>query len=284
MNAEILAPETGARMTQTAGDVLEAPRRRRRGRIAWTQTLARLGAAILFVALWAFVAGRYVETFYLPEPSAVAQELKDWIADGTLWDNITATLVPAAEGFLIGGVSALVLGYVFAMSKHVAMVLEPFVAAAYGVPVVALVPLLILWLGIGRGLAVGVSAIVVFFLIFYNVYFGLRDVKQEFIDQVRIAGASRWDLVTRVRVPSALVWVVASLKLAVPHALVGVVVAEFLTGSEGLGHLLAANAGQFNSAGTFAAVVVLTAISFLLDRLVFLFTRRALMWKDASGS
>ncbi|BAH31533.1 ABC transporter permease [Rhodococcus erythropolis] len=256
--------------------------KKKRQRKSWIQTSSRLGAVVVFLILWSVAAGTLVDTFYLPEPTAVAEEIWDWILDGSLWTNIMATMVPAAQGFLIGGISALVLGYLFAMSKTVSMVLEPFVAAAYGIPVVALVPLLILWLGIGRSLAVGVSAIVVFFLIFYNVYFGIKDVKQEFIDQVRIAGASQWDLVMRVRLPSALVWVVASLKLAVPHALVGVVVAEFLTGSEGLGFMLSSNAAQFNAAGTFASVVVLAAISFALDRIVFMISRRALMWKETA--
>ena len=232
--------------------------KKKRQRKSWIQTSSRLGAVVVFLILWSVAAGTLVDTFYLPEPTAVAEEIWDWILDGSLWTNIMATMVPAAQGFLIGGISALVLGYLFAMSKTVSMVLEPFVAAAYGIPVVALVPLLILWLGIGRSLAVGVS------------------------DQVRIAGASQWDLVMRVRLPSALVWVVASLKLAVPHALVGVVVAEFLTGSEGLGYMLSSNAAQFNAAGTFASVVVLAAISFALDRIVFMISRRALMWKETA--
>ncbi|TWH10293.1 NitT/TauT family transport system permease protein [Rhodococcus rhodochrous J45] len=281
MNIEtVVTPERDEAVAQVA--TAEKPARKKRGRKAWIQTSSRLGAVVLFLVLWSLAAGTLVDTFYLPEPTEVAGEIRDWIVDGSLWTNIMATMVPAAQGFLIGGISAIVLGYLFAMSKVVSMVLEPFVAAAYGIPVVALVPLLILWLGIGSSLAVGVSAIVVFFLIFYNVYFGIRDVKQEFIDQVRIAGASQWDLVTRVRIPSALVWVVASLKLAVPHALVGVVVAEFLTGSEGLGYMLSSNAAQFNAAGTFASVVVLAAISFALDRIVFLISRRALMWKEAA--
>ena len=87
---------------------------------------------------------------------------------------------------------------------------------------------------------------------------------------------------SRTRLPSALVWVVAGMKVAVPHSIVGVVVAEFLTAHQGLGFLLSSNAAQFIAAGTFAAVSMLAAISFVLDRLLFLLTRRALMWKEAS--
>ena len=159
---------------------------------------------------------------------------------------------------------------------------EHYITALYGIPIISLVPLLILWFGIGQELAVSVAVLASFFLMFYNVYFGLREVSQTLVDQVRIAGGSGWDVAWRVRIPSALVWVVAGMKVAVPHSLVGVVVAEFLTGNKGLGVLLSSNASQFNAAGTFAAVLVLAAISFVMDRMLFAMTRRALMWKEAN--
>jgi NitT/TauT family transport system permease protein len=167
------------------------------------------------------------------------------------------------------------------MWRYGSTVLEPFIAGMYGIPIIALVPLMILWMGIGEGLAIGVAALASFFLMFYNVYFGIREVSQSLIDQVLIAGGSKWDIALRVRLPSALIWVVAGTKVAVPHSVVGVVVAEFLTGNRGLGFMLSSNANQFNSAGTFAAVAMLALISFSLDRLMFVLTRRALMWKEA---
>jgi NitT/TauT family transport system permease protein len=241
----------------------------------------RLAVLVVAIVLWQLTAGTLVDAFYLPTPAQVLTELVEWISDGTLFANIVATLVPAAEGFLIASAAALILGYVLAVAKPVADVLEPYISALYGVPIIALVPLMILWAGIGQGLAISVAALAAFFLMFYNAYFGIREVSQVLIDQVLIAGGSKWDIAFRVRLPSALVWLVAATKLAVPHALVGVVVAEFLTGNRGLGFLLASNANQFNAAGTFAAVAVLAAITFLLDRLLFVLTRRALLWKDA---
>jgi len=241
----------------------------------------RLAVLVVAIGLWQLAAGTLVDTFYLPTPAQVLTELVEWISDGSLFANIVATLVPAVEGFLIASAAALILGYALAVAKPVADVLEPYISALYGVPIIALVPLMILWAGIGQGLAVSVAALAAFFLMFYNAYFGIREVSQVLIDQVLIAGGSKWDIAFRVRLPSALVWLVAATKLAVPHALVGVVVAEFLTGNRGLGFLLASNANQFNAAGTFAAVAVLAAITFLLDRLLFVLTRRALLWKDA---
>jgi NitT/TauT family transport system permease protein len=247
----------------------------------WPVLGGRVGVFIVGMAAWQLAAGNLVDTFYLPTPMGVLAELAGWIQDGSLLGHIAATLIPAVKGFMIAIVASLLLGYALASTRFIAQVLEPYIAALYGIPIIAVVPLMILWFGIGEGLAIAAAALASFFLMFYNVYFGIREVSQTLIDQVMIAGGSRWDIAVRVRLPSALVWVIAGMKVAVPHSIVGVVVAEFLTGNRGLGFLLSSNASQFNAAGTFAAVAVLATITFLLDRLMFVLTRRALLWKDA---
>lgn len=248
----------------------------------WRLLAGRLAVLIIGVGIWQLVAGNLIAEFYLPKPTRVLAELVGWARDGSLLGHIAATLVPAVKGFVIATIAAMLLGYALAMATLVAKVIEPFIAALYGIPIIALIPLMILWVGIGKELAVAVAVLASFFLMFYNVYFGIREVSQALIDQVMIAGGSKWDIAMRVRLPSALVWLVAGMKVAAPHSIVGVVVAEFLTAHQGLGFLLSSNAAQFNAAGTFAAVAMLAAISFLLDRLLFLLTRRALMWKEAS--
>jgi NitT/TauT family transport system permease protein len=248
----------------------------------WRLFASRLGVFVALVVIWQLVAGSIIAEFYLPKPVKVLAELIGWAKDGSLLTHITATLIPAIKGFAIATAAAILLGYTLAMAKFGSKVIEPFIAALYGIPIIALVPLMILWVGIGPELAVAVAVLASFFLMFYNVYFGIREVSQALIDQVMIAGGSRWDIAMRVRLPSALIWMVAGMKVAVPHSIVGVVVAEFLTAHEGLGFLLSSNAAQFNAAGTFAAVATLALISFALDRLLFILTRRALIWKEAT--
>lgn len=242
----------------------------------------RLAVLLFLILIWQIVAGRFISEFYLPSPSKVWAEIKTWYADGSLFMHIEATLLPAIKGFVIATVVAILLGYGLAMAKFTSKVVEPFISALYGIPIIALVPLMILWVGIGDELAVAVAVLASFFLMFYNVYFGIREVSQVLVEQILIAGGSAWDIAWRVRLPSALIWVVAGMKVAVPHSIVGVVVAEFLTGNKGLGFLLSSNAAQFNAAGTFAAVIILAAMSFSLDRILFMLTRKALMWKEAN--
>ena len=122
-----------------------------------------------------------------------------------------------------------------------------------------------------------------FFLVYYNTYFGVREVSNELLAAVRIMGANRAQLAMRVVIPSALVWVAAGLKISVPYALVGVVVAEMLASDEGVGFLLAKSASQFSTYGTFAAIAALLAMALATDWILEFFTRRALRWKTVGA-
>lgn len=253
-------------------------RNRRLGR--WTVPLIRLAIVVAFLASWEFSSGRFIDEFFISRPSEIWQTWVDWIQDGTLWYNASSTFLSAATGFVIGGVAAILVGYVLGGSKRLADIFEPFITSIYSLPKLALVPLFVMWFGVGRPLQVAICALVVFFLMFYNTFYGIRDVDRALIDSMLVMGGKRWDIAVRVRLPSALVWVVAGLKLSVPQALVAVVIAEILASNRGLGHLVALNSGQFNSAGTFAALFTLLIIGITIDRLLAVLTRRALIWKQ----
>jgi len=250
-------------------------RRRENARVLACQ----VGLAVVLLLLWEWASGRLVKEFFISKPSAIADTLWTWIRTGVLWDNAEPTLIASAWGFAIGGIAAVVIGYILAQSAFLARVLEPFITALYGTPKQALVPVLIIILGIGRPLQVAISAVITFFLMFYNVFAGVNEVSRSLVDQVRIMGGSSLDIARFVKFPSAMVWVVAGLKLSVPQALVGVVIAEMLAGNVGLGYLLMLNSGQFNSAGTYAALMSLITIVFVVNKLVTLATRRSLVWK-----
>jgi NitT/TauT family transport system permease protein len=279
--------------SEASGNVLPAPddvvrmRGRRRGsgigrRRRWDPKILASQVALLVVLIvaWELASGPVINEFFFSNPSEIADTLWTWTREGVLWDNARPTLVAAVLGFLIGGSAAVVVGYTLAQSRYLSRVLDPFITALYGTPKQALVPVLVLILGIGQPLQVTVSALITFFLMFYNVFAGVSEVSQHLVDQVRIMGGSRVDLARYVKFPSAMVWVVAGLKLSVPQALVGVVVAEMIAGNAGLGYLLMLNSGQFNAAGTWAALLVLIGFVFIVNRLVGMATRRSLMWKS----
>lgn len=267
------AGEGGARVPVESDAV---PKKRSR----WTVPMIRLAIVIGVLALWELASGRVIDEFFISRPSEIAQVWVRWVGDGTLWYNASSTFLSAAIGFALGGTAAIVVGYVLGGSPRLAEIFEPFITSIYSLPKLALVPLFVMWFGIGRPLQLAICGLVVFFLMFYNTYYGIRDVDRGLIDAMRVMGGSKWDIATRVRLPSALVWVTAGLKLSVPQALVAVVVAEILASNRGLGHLVALNSGQFNSAGTFAAVATLLLVGIVIDRLLAVATRRALIWKQ----
>ncbi|MFD1210830.1 ABC transporter permease [Arthrobacter sp. GCM10027362] len=255
---------------------------RRRTAQQWSVRLPQFLIVIAFLVLWEIGAGRFVDDLLISRPSEIFPELWSWIVDGDLLYHAASTFKDSALGLLCGGLAGLAVGCILGQSKKLAVIFEPFITALYTMPKHALIPLFIMWVGINSELRVLTSSTIVFFLIFNNTSFGIRDVSTALVNSVRVMGGSSADVLFRVSLPSALIWVVAAMKLAVPQAIVGVVVAEMLAGDRGLGFLVAMNAGTFNTAGTFAAITALLVAGFLVDRLVGFLTRRALSWKTAS--
>lgn len=254
---------------------------RARTRIRWRIHLVQVGLIAAILAAWELSAGRLVDDLLTSRPSEIFPTFWSWIVSGELLYHASSTFKDAFLGLLSGGAAGLVVGCVLGQSKRLAQVFEPFITAFYTMPKHALIPLFIMWVGIGSELRVLTAAAIVFFLVFYNTFFGIRDVSQNLVDSVRVMGGTPLDVLFRVMLPSALIWVFAALKLAVPQAIVGVVVAEMLAGDRGLGFLVSMNAGTFNSDGTFAAILALLIVGFLVDRLMNLVTRRALLWKNS---
>lgn len=274
--------ETAAPLTDDSLARRAAIRRKARGHRAMILGIqAALVVAVLVV--WEVASGTLVQELMISKPSRVFPTLWEWIASGDLVYHASSTFKDAGLGLLVGGAAGLAVGGVLGQSKIMAEIFEPFITAMYTLPKHALIPLFILWVGIGAPLRILTAATIVFFLVFFNTFFGIKDVSRSLIDSVRVMGGSRLDVMLRVRLPSALIWVVAALKLAVPQAIVGVVVAEMLAGDRGLGYLVARNAGVFNSAGTFAAIIALLAAGFMMDRITTLLTRKPLEWKNSNG-
>lgn len=260
---------------------LRRTRRARQGTVGVRAAQLAVGAGILL--LWELASGRFVDDLLISRPSEILPELWSWVITGELFSHAISTFSDAALGLLAGGLVGLAVGALLGQSERLAAVFEPFITALYTMPKHALIPLFIMWVGIGSELRVLTAGVIVFFLIFYNTFFGIKDVSESLKNSVRIMGGSPADVLFRVSLPSALIWVVAGLKLAVPQAIVGVVVAEMLAGGEGLGYLVALNAGTFNSSGTFAAIFVLLFVGFAVDRILSWITRPALQWKGAAG-
>ncbi len=185
-----------------------------------------------------------------------------------------------ALGLLLGSALGIAVGAVFGSNRVLADTMGPFVTAIYTIPRVALVPVFILWFGIGLFMKVALNAVSVLFIMFFNTYAGVRDVDQELVNVIRLTGASRLDILTKVVAPSAAPWVFTGMPLALPYSLTGAVVAEMFASNRGLGYLLAFSSGSLDTTGVFAVLLILMGLGGLIQQLVAAIERRTLRWKQ----
>lgn len=239
----------------------------------------RIALLVFLLAAWELASGTVFNPFWISSPSLILVALTNMMANGTLPQAILATMVVALVGFALGILIGVGLGVLCGVSRVVARVLDPYITGLYSLPRVALVPLFILWFGLGFEMKVIFTALLVFFPVFMNTLAGIRDVDDDLIDVIRVMGASRRDTIFKVLVPSALAWVFAGLRISVPFALIGAILAEMFSSSRGLGYVISYTANQFDTAGLFAALFVTTLLGLALDAVVAVIERRVLHWQ-----
>ena len=247
----------------------------------WLSVMAwRLGIIIVGLSAWQFASGRLIKPFWISSPAEIWRQLATWIATGELWMHVEVTLTETVLGFVFGAVAGIVVGLALGLNRRLAAVLDPFIVAFYSLPKIALAPLFILWFGVGLTSKVVLATFVVFFLVFYNTYAGTLAVEQELVDVLRLMGGSRWQIVRKVILPSALIWIFTGMKSSVPYALIGAVVGEMMASNKGLGYLIQAAAGQYDTGGVFAALFVLMIIATGLHELLKQSERLMLRWRE----
>lgn len=243
--------------------------------------LLRLLFLLGVLCAWELASGRIVSEFFVSKPSAIGSVLWEWLADGSLLFHASITATEAFAGFAIGSALGIALGVLLGRAEVLAEVLQPFITAFYSLPKVALAPLFVLWLGIGMEMKIVLTAAVVFFLVFLNTYTGVRSVNRELVTILSLMGAGERHILTKVVLPSAITWVFAGLRISVPYALIGAIVGELIASNRGLGYLLSSSAGQFSTAGVFAALFSIIILAFLLNLAVRWAEIRLMPWKSA---
>ncbi len=241
-----------------------------------------LRAALLCVLLgvWEITSGRVISMFFLSRPSLIAAKFWQILIDGTLLNHMAITTGEAVAGFVIGGTAGALIGLALGRSRLLAETLDPFIVAFYSLPKVALAPMFILWFGVGYQMRVLFTAIIVLFLVFLSTYTGVRNVSRELVTVFRLMGANERHLLRMVIVPSAFSWIFAGLRLSVPYALIGAIVAEILAGNAGLGYLVEHAAAQFDTAGVFAALAGVMVLALTLNYAVRLLERWVMPWRE----
>jgi len=229
-----------------------------------------------------------IDKFFWGQPSGIWNQIVTWVMQGTaqgpLWEQIAVTLEETIGGFAIGVVLGVIFGVVLGRNQFLADILGPYIKAANSIPRVTLAPLFAIGLGLGIQSKIALASVLVFFIVFFNAFQGVREVDRNLLANARILGASQWQLTTAVIIPSALTWIIASLHTSFSFALVGAVVGEFIGGLQGIGLVIQTAGANFNANGVFAAITILAVVALLSEALVTALERRLLRWRPTTVS
>ena len=219
-----------------------------------------------------------IQPFLLPAPSAVIKSLYAGIASGLYIKHALITLYEAATGFVIAVCAAMVVGILVSEVRLVERFVYPYVVGLQSMPKIAIAPLIVLWAGYGLTSKVIVAAMIAFFPVLVNVIVGLRSAEADRLELMRSLDASRWQTFRYIRLPSALTYIFAGLKIAVVFSVLGAIVAEFVGSQQGLGNLILQFNFNLDVAGVFACLIILGCMGFALHALVHAVERRVIFW------
>ncbi|MDP2409233.1 MAG: ABC transporter permease [Pseudolabrys sp.] len=253
-----------------------------------TLTALQVMVAVVSLVLWQLlttvpVFGRVLlPPFFFSNPLDVAHQVYIWFSTGVIWKHLWVTLIEAVLAFFIGSIGGVLVGFWFARQPRTAAVFDPYVKMANALPRVVLAPIFTLWLGLGIWSKVALGVTLVFFIVFFNVYQGVKEVSPTVLANARMLGMNERQLMRHVYWPSALSWMFSSLHTSVGFAVVGAVVGEYLGAAAGLGYLIQQAEGIFDVAGVFAGMFVLAAFVIVIDSIVTVIEKRLLVWRPVA--
>ena len=239
---------------------------------------------VVIVGGWElFARAGIIDPFFWGQPSGIWAQIMTWVRDGTaqgpLWEQIAVTLEEAIIGFVIGVVLGVIFGIVLGRNRFLADVLGPYIKAGNSIPRVALGSVFAIGLGLGLQSKVALAVVLVFFIVFFNAFQGVREVDKNLLANARILGANQRQLSTDVILPAALSWILASLHVSFSFALVGAVVGEFLGAIQGLGLMIQTAQANFNANGVFAAMAILVVVALIADAVITWLENRLIHWR-----
>ena len=259
----------------------------------------QVGLLLFVLAAWHLVSRNEQWAFFIGEPVKVAGRIWSWffpfaVAPNPLFPeglpgradiyvHLGVTLLETLLAFGIGTVLGLAVGLWLALAPMASAIVDPYIKAFNSMPRVILAPIFGMWFGLGIWSKVALAVTLVFFIVFFNVYQGVREVSPVVLANARMLGANQKQLLRTVYLPSATSWVFSSLHTSVGLAFVGAVVGEYLGSARGVGYLILQAEGTFDVNTVFAGIVVLTAFALVLDGLVGRIERRLMKWQPRQG-
>jgi NitT/TauT family transport system permease protein len=250
----------------------------------------QVGVGLAFLLLWHVLTvypilgqPKQIQFFFSTPVDVLARVAKEF-AGGEIWRHLEITLRETVLAFVFGAAGGIAFGFLFARRELLAAVFEPYIKAANALPRVVLAPIFALWFGLGIWSKVALGFTLVFFIVFFNVYQGVREVSPTVLANARMLGMNERQLLRHVYWPAALTWVFSSLHTSVGFALVGAVVGEYLGSSAGLGYKIQEAESVFDVTGVFAGMVILAVFVIIIDTVVTMIENRLLVWRPPTST
>jgi NitT/TauT family transport system permease protein len=273
---------------ETDATVKHAALRNKRRRRFWLWA-ARLGFAVFVIGGWQlFTSLNWVDPFFYGQPSLIWKSLVDLFTNGTefgsIWVDIGTTLKEALYGFVLGAIAGVLVGLLLGQNHFLADVLGPYIKIVNAVPRIILGSIFLVAFGLGTFPKVLLAAVLVFFIVFFNAFQGVREVDPNLVANVKVLGASTLQVARHVTVPSALTWIIASLHTAFGFAIIGALVSEVLGSQRGIGLVISQAQGRLDPNTVFAGMAIMAVITLAAEFLLTLLEKRVLSWRPPSRS
>ena len=244
-------------------------------------TLLRLLPGLAFLLFWQWASGRLIRPIYVSRPTDIAVRLYEVFATGEIWPHLA---VDRCRNWCWATSSASVRRRagrrtLLGRAPRAARVVEPYLMAFYGIPKIALAPLFIIWFGIAIWSKVALAGTMVFFLVFYSVFSGVRAVDGDLVDLARVMGATERQLSRHVYLPAAAPAILLGMRMAIPYSVIGVIAGEFTSSTKGLGLFINQASATYDPAGVFGGIAILLAFVLAANAAAAALERRLLRWR-----
>lgn len=238
----------------------------------------------LLLAFWEIGARTgFLDPFFFSKPSDIGAKIFVWLTGVEIWEHLATTLAEAFLAFLFGTFFGVALGLAFARVDLLAAVFDPYIRILNALPRVILAPIFLLWFGLGIASKVALGVSLVFFVVFFNTYQGVREVDPVVLNNARMLQASDRQLLRHVYLPSAMAWIFSSLHTSIGFALVGAVVGEYMGAARGIGYLVAQAQGVFDTTGVLAGLILTSAVVLCVDLGINRIERYLLRWRPRAS-
>lgn len=266
VDGEIVAPKTSSKANRNRNWRLKV-------------SIGQVVTILLILGIWQAISGPVIPAYLISSPTSVISDTFNLLQTRTMWTDISVTTQELVIGYAIGVVFGILVGILMGSVKFLSSVFEPIIAGINGIPKIALAPLFLLWFGLGIWSKVAQASMIVFFVMYYNVYMGMLSISPMMLKLFQVMGANRRYVARKVILPSLSIPIFAGLKACVPFAMIGVIVGEFIAADQGIGYFVLQATQQFDSAGLFSGIIIMVAMVLIGMSIVTFCQNRVLFWQ-----